>query len=141
MRQVRTFAGRLRRQTAGFSLRGLITSLVLLAFAFQTYAVQTHIHVEPASVNAGTQLASVSAKAASTVASLDRDRQVPAPLDDAAHCPLCQEFLHAGAYLTPVPAALILPITIAVVAPLLSAPVTIIHTVSHAWRGRAPPSA
>ncbi len=118
-----------------------MTSLALLAFLFQSYAVQTHIHPELNGLDYSALTASAPSHAANIGTSLERDHHAPAPLDDTARCPLCQEFLHAGAYLTPVPAALALPSTITVVAPLAAAPIAIVQTVSHAWRGRGPPSA
>jgi len=110
--------------------RRALVYAVLVAFALQTYIVQTHIHFAPAALS---QLAG----GHEAVPQGSHDKY-PAN-DDPANCPICQEILHSGQYLTPSAAALLLPTlavsTIAMVdkaLPHLSAP-------SHSWRGRAPP--
>ena len=100
--------------------------VAMLAFAFQSYVVQTHIHFAPATAIADTQGAS------------GHHDKYPAN-DDPANCPICQEILHSGQFITPAAQFLVPPSlavsTIAVVdqaLPHILAP-------SHGWRGRAPP--
>ena len=103
--------------------RRLLLALTLLAFAQAGYVTQTHVHVPaPASKVAGEK---------------SRDR-IPAP-DDPQHCPFCQEYLLAGAYLFPAPVVLPLPIVAAVESFLPVREVTWSVRFSHAWRGRGPP--
>src|SRR5437016_3516998 len=73
-------------------------ALTLLAFAQAGYVTQTHVHVP--------------APASKVAREKSRDR-IPAP-DDPQHCPFCQEYLLAGAYLFPAPVVLPLPIVTAV---------------------------
>ncbi|MGH7174970.1 MAG: hypothetical protein ACREGR_01255, partial [Minisyncoccia bacterium] len=99
------------------SFRGLVTTIALLAFFFQSFAIQTHIHhSEPGALVASAGTITVKAT------SLDRDHHAPSPADDPDHCPLCQEFLHAGSFVTPVPVTLSLPVSVAIVAPPVSVP-------------------
>ncbi|MEJ1968239.1 MAG: DUF2946 family protein [Rhizomicrobium sp.] len=130
---------RARGQAAALSLRGVFTAFALVAFVLQSLAVQTHIHIAGPSEAAfdAQQSASPGAKAAT---SRDRDRH-PAPTDDAAHCPLCQEFLAAGAYLTPAPVFLPLPLLTAAVAPSFVPSPAVIRATTHGWLSRAPPLA
>ena len=135
--------GRARtRQTTGLSLRGVISAFALLAFIFSGFATQTHIHI-PAQSEQGFGVQQVAAQnvAAKAAPSLNRDQKPSAPTDDPARCPLCQEYLHSGAYVTPVPAVFPVPVLIATVAPFLIVPAAIIRAVSHSWYGRAPPLA
>ncbi len=99
---------------------------VLLAFVIQGYAVQTHIH--------GTAFATphvVSISAGS--------HQTPDDPNDPDNCPLCQEMIHAGVYVTPV--AVALPITLSainfVTRFVIALPAGVAFT--HGWQSRAPP--
>jgi hypothetical protein len=99
------------------AVRGKLTVLVaLLAFALQSYVVQTHIHFQGNS-DFGLAIAknvAADAKAANT--ELSKHNQKPAE-QDPAHCPICQEFLHAGQYLaTPPVVALLLTVVVVPVA-------------------------
>ncbi|HEY1612697.1 MAG TPA: hypothetical protein VGF97_03255 [Rhizomicrobium sp.] len=113
--------------------RFAFAALLALIFAFQTYVIQTHIHV-PAGLRS-----SVGVPVAGTPATRqDRQDKYPAN-DDPANCPICQEMLHSGQFITPA-AILALPPALAV-----STIVTVeqalpfVFTLSHSWRGRAPP--
>ena len=124
------------------SLRGVISAFALLAFIVSGFATQTHIHIPPQSeLGFGTQQVAAQNIAAKDIPSLNREQNPRAPTDDPARCPLCQEYLHSGAYVTPLPAVFPVPVLIATVAALLITPVAIIRAVSHSWRGRAPPLA
>lgn len=131
---------RASRQTTGLSLRGVISMFALLAFVVSGFATQTHIHI-PGQAELGAQPLAAKTLAAKASTSLDREQKQRAPADDPTRCPLCQEYLHSGAYVTPVPAVFPLPIQTATVAPLFIASVAIIRAVSHSWYGRAPPLA
>jgi len=105
----------------------LIAALLLLAFSFQSYVAQTHIHDI------------VGKSPAALVHHSGHDR---APVPNLPHaCPFCQVLNHAGSFLVPDP-SLVLPspqwITL-----------TVWHydfarmafAANHDWQSRAPPSA
>lgn len=130
------------RPDRGSLRQRLILFVTLIAFAFQSYVVQTHVHVL-ANSNSGIAVsknfvADSKAHAASTQTP-DQGRYPPG--DDPAHCPICQEFLLAGQYVTPAPVtALLLTVVVAPVAVVSEIAVPFIP-VSHNWYGRAPPTA
>ena len=106
-------------------LTRLAMLLVLVAFAVQGFAIQTHIHGEPAYNRA----IHVSAPAQ------------PMPQDpyDPASCPLCQEMLHAGVFVAPVLVDFSIVLTAVAYAP---AYVLLPHAAlerQHDWQSRAPP--
>jgi hypothetical protein len=109
-------------------VRRLAMLVVLLAFAFQAYALQTHLHVKPLSATPVHMLkADIPAK--------------PLPADplDPATCKLCQELVHSGAIITPAgPAFTLLLEWAAAAAPpaQLSAAAVPPQT---GWQSRAPP--
>jgi hypothetical protein len=103
----------------------LVLAFTLVAFAQAGYVVQTHIHGAP-----GLPANSVVAQAGHS--------KLPAP-DDPAHCPLCQEYLLAGAYLIPPPIILPTPAAAAFEASSISRVLSFVAAVSHSWHGRAPP--
>jgi hypothetical protein len=129
---------RAARQTTGLSLRNVVSLFALLAFVFSGFATQTHIHI-PAQSELG--FAAPQSTAAKSSISHDREQKQPAPADDPARCPLCQEYLHSGVFVTPVPVAFPLPVFCETVAPLLLVPLAVFQAVSHSWYGRAPPLA
>ena len=113
-------------------LRLAITLLALIAFAFQSYLVQTHIHGLPQSVAA--------ASSNQQVAQASQNDKVPAK-PDQTNCPLCQDSLRAGNYLLP-PAIAALPPTLVVTAILIAIiPSLAAKSVSHTWQSRGPPNA
>jgi hypothetical protein len=121
----------------GFA-RWTITLFVFLAFAFQSYVTQTHIHFPHEA-------------AVDIFASADQNRalndQAPGkhnpdkypPNDDPANCPICQEVMHTGAFVMPDFVALLLPSQPISIVPIVIALPAAIETVSHAWQSRAPP--
>ncbi len=104
----------------GSVARLLVALLLMVTFSLQSYLTQTHIHFAP-------QLA---------------QKQAPGKLpakDDPANCPICQEMIQAGHFVTPAAATLLLPSAqVSVIE--IAAPVAVIaQAASHAWRSRAPP--
>jgi|SRR5450755_4491940 len=131
---------RVRRQDAGFALRGVITAFALLAFIVQSFATQTHIHIPGQSELAPVaQQATTQTIVTKAPPSLNREHSPQLPTDDPAHCPLCQEFLLSGAYVAPVILAIPLPAQITTPAPLTAVRFVIAEAVSHGWNSRGPP--
>jgi hypothetical protein len=107
--------------------RRYVTLFALLAFLLQGFAVQSHIHPLD--------------KPAATAAVLDN---VPAPLKkidpiDLGSCRLCQELIHAGAFIAPsafaMPASQNAAAIVFTALPLLAG----ILAPAFAWQSRAPP--
>jgi len=98
-----------------------VTLFALLAFTLQSYAMQVHVHE--------TNIA--------TAQKLD-GTQKP---NDTAHCPICQEILHFGHYVTP-SAATWSPVLMVVpfVAPFAER-IGGSSLPTRSWNSRAPPSA
>ena len=116
-------------------MRLAITFLALLAFTFQTLVVQTHIHGAARVGAASTQLA------LDGTASHDQSPDKFPPSDDPANCPICQELLHAGAFVTPTAAALQISTVVMSVDIVVVEIAAIERTFSHSWKSRAPPLA
>jgi hypothetical protein len=123
------------RAPRGNGARLAITLFALFAFTLQTYVTQTHIH-GMARINS----------AAATLA-FDKNaahKQQPGkfpPGDDPANCPICQEILHTGLFVTPSAAALLLPTVAVSIAAIVVDIKTIVQAPSHSWKSRAPPLA
>jgi hypothetical protein len=104
----------------------LVTLFALLVFALQGYLVQTHIHRLPLTAQRTVHLTAPAS---------------PGPVDpyDPASCPLCQEILQAGAFVTPVIASMPLQLDwiVFVAATILPDPVTVQRSLN--WQSRAPP--
>jgi hypothetical protein len=110
--------------------RRALVFMVLTAFVLQSYIVQTHIHFAPSDL---AQLAGDSA-----AKSAPHHDNFPAN-DDPANCPICQEILHSGHFVTPAAAALLLPTLAVSTIALVDRPLPVVSAPSHSWRGRAPP--
>ena len=109
------------------ALRLLVTFFALFAFSLQTYIGQTHIHLAPDSFAAG-------------AAHKQAPDKFPAN-GDPANCPICQEVLHDGQFVTPAAATLLLPSLAASVIEIAAPLPRLIQAASHSWRSRAPPAA
>ena len=140
---MRRIAGGRVRKNSAFALpapsrRLLLTLFCLLAFSFQSYIAQTHIHI-PGTTDPGiSALVSVHAPVSVNAKKQGEHKQLPAN-DDTANCPLCQAVLHAGIFLTPALLVLLLPDTRAAIGPVL---IVVPHregAPSHAWHSRGPP--
>ncbi len=108
-----------------------LIAFTLLALVFQTFVVQTHIHVTAARASFGIE------KSAGQGQKPDK---FP-PADDPANCPICQELLHAGAFVTPTPTALLVSTAVTVVHMVVAEIATTEIVTSHGWKSRAPPTA
>ena len=108
-------------------LTRLTMLLVAITFVIQGLAVQTHIHGVP--LTALAHITHVSAPA--TPASQD-------PFDPA-NCPLCQEMLHAGVYVTPVVADFLVILNAVAFAPVFAVLPHAATERQHSWQSRAPP--
>jgi hypothetical protein len=113
------------KEQSGTLWRRIVLAFTLLAFVQAGYATQTHIHI-PAVSGSRTVLAPAG------------HGKAPVP-DDPAHCPLCQEYLLAGAYLIPPPVILPLPAGVAFEVERLVCALPFVAAISHSWHGRAPP--
>lgn len=103
-----------------------ISWILLVAFALQSYATQTHIH---ATRHAGEAFAIQKATATGT-----------APFENGAiDCPFCQAIVHSGAFFSPTPPLLLLPAW--AVHAVFVRPALAIHSsaTTHSWQSRAPP--
>jgi hypothetical protein len=105
--------------------------LTLLAFAFQGFVTQTHI-------NAPTIGAPAAADPFDGVKAPAKNAPTK---NDEANCPLCQAFASSGHFVTPAVAAILSPTFSVSVIQLAPLGASFVHAVSHAWRGRGPPSA
>ena len=132
--------GRLRRVS---SWRHVLPTLMLVAFALQSYVTQTHIHFAGHVVTGGFTFPGESTKALSGnalgAAQDQGDHDKYPPGDDPANCPICQEILYAGHYVAPTAVPILLP-------SLAISTIEIVETVlpralapSHNWQGRGPP--
>ena len=118
------------RTTAAKPLLSRLAGLFLLvAFAVQGLAVQTHIHGGP--LTALDRVTHVSAPAA------------PASQDpyDPASCPLCQELLHAGLFVTPAASDFVAILNAVALAPAMARSSHSAGLEPHSWQSRAPPLA
>lgn len=109
------------------AMRRYVTLFALLAFFLQSFAVQSHIHPLDKPATASTAL-----------------QGVPAPVKkidpvDLGSCRLCQELIHAGAFVAPsafaVPASQSAAAIVFATLPLLAGVVA----PAFAWQSRAPP--
>jgi hypothetical protein len=115
----------------------LIALAVTIAFAFQSYVTQTHIHIPQPGAGFAKLLGNASS--VGKIDSEDRGKDPFPAQDDPAKCPLCQEIAHSGAYISPVAAASILPAESVSVVALVKIATVLIRTTSFIWQTRAPP--
>ncbi|HEY3778777.1 MAG TPA: hypothetical protein VGL35_12035 [Rhizomicrobium sp.] len=105
----------------------LAIAFAMLAFAFQSYAIGSHVHPVPILADTLPGLHHTGAPAH------------PSKSDDPANCPLCQEMLLYGSYVIPTAISLappdIVPALEISVRPVFAA----VTAASHSWQGRAPP--
>jgi hypothetical protein len=109
-------------------VRRLAMLAVLLAFVFQAYAVQTHLHGQPL-------------QGAVHLHQAGGDPAKPLPHDplDPATCKLCQELIHSGATITPAgPQIVLLVDWVAAAFPPARTTTTGLPPQT-GWQSRAPP--
>lgn len=120
------------------ALSRFVMLVTLLAFSVQTYLTQTHIHMASENRSALTLETVAAVTKALTAAPAPPKDKYP-PNEDPANCPLCQELIHSGQFVTPAAAAILLPsLSISVIELVARAP-TLTRAITHIWRGRAPP--
>jgi len=112
-----------RRTNAASRLLAFIT---VLAFALQSFIIQTHIH--------SGSLTGPAAISAASSPSHSKDSHNKSPAD----CPLCQAVAHTGAFLTPTAAAMLLPSSVQNIVLCLVVQ-TVTAARAHGWQSRAPP--
>ena len=127
------------RRASSFA-RLTLTFLMLAAFALQTTVMQTHVHIGSVAVTAGflEDLKIGNPDQPGAAKSTQPRDHFPAN-DDPANCPICQEIMHAGQFVTPQAVALLLPTEPVSFVPISLAIPIFTEAVSHSWQGRAPP--
>jgi hypothetical protein len=104
-----------------------ISWILLIAFAVQSYATQTHIHPTP----------SVTGRVAIEKAASDGK----APFENGAvSCPFCQVIVHSGVFSSPMPPLLVLPAWAVLVVFVRPARTFSSSATTQGWQSRAPPS-
>ncbi|MGN6516046.1 MAG: hypothetical protein ACTHLR_09430 [Rhizomicrobium sp.] len=93
---VGTQTGGVRRGSTG---RQVVTLLLLLAFAFQSYVTQTHIH----------EIFAPASQRCDVTCVVHAPSHDSSPFGEAADCPLCQAIVHAGTFFAPAVVALFVP--------------------------------
>jgi hypothetical protein len=109
---------------------------MLLAFLFQSYAGQTHIHFLNEAATISAALADDGAAAAQTI-QIQKNKHNPTP-DNPDTCPLCQ-LLYGGQYVAPNALIFFLPTVAVSVIQTTAGFVPHYDAASHNWLGRAPP--
>ena len=108
-------------------MKRLALLFVLVAFAVQGFAVQTHIHGDPLSA----------------LARITHFSGPPQPVTqdpyDPANCPLCQEMSYAGFYVTPAAASFIVILNAVAFTPAFALSPHAASERQHSWQSRAPP--
>ena len=110
--------------------RWFVLLAALMAFSWQSFATQTHLHIYPGTRSVATAAGVVVSSQLTTGRS---------PTDEPANCPICQEMAHAGHYLLPTPIAFVAPQTSApwlVVTPTVA---LLLRQPPRPWNSRAPP--
>jgi len=107
-----------------------IAWVLAIAFALQSYVIQTHIHGLALSVE--TSVAGNSHSKSSGPAKTPSD-------DSNSSCPYCQAIIHAGLFLMPAAQALYLPSLWAVCDTQPTCSSSLAISPAHGWQSRAPP--
>ena len=125
--------------TAGWRL--FVASLALIAFAFQSYVTQTHIHFAAISVaSAGQPAGEIPHAGKSVGGQLDAPKNKTPSNDDPLKCPLCQAVGYAGHFVAPSAVAPLLPFAAISILPLAISIASSRGSPSHIWQGRGPPN-
>ena len=130
-----------RRLRASFaSSRPALTLFVVLAFLFQSLLTQTHVHLLT-DHDSGFAVALGGNSDLAKSSSQERDHNKLPSKDAPDNCPLCQQILIAGAFLSPSTVAVALPTQLSFVPPTALVSPGSFRAVSHSWYGRGPPIA
>jgi hypothetical protein len=114
-------------------LRGRCVAIlvaVLLAFSWQSFVAQTHVHFASA-VDATTIAVRADGAADASVK--------PSSSDEPADCPICDEIAHAGHIYLPASLSFHIPERAEAWIILAAAGIVAPSQSSHAWNSRAPP--
>ncbi len=124
-----------------------LAMLGFLALMFQSFVIQTHIHIPQGTGKAQTvSLITLAAAAFAEKAHAAGDVCAEAPHDkypigeDPSNCPLCQEVTNSGAYLHNAASVCLLPPSANVHVIVFADALPSSFRVSHIWQGRAPPT-
>jgi hypothetical protein len=117
-----------RQGHQAFLRRTLLTLVCILAFSFQSYIAQTHIH------GSGLEITKLS------VSQAGHDSKQPIPSDDPVRCPQCQVAHLAGAAVAPDALIFIIPSHGFFSGYLADTALRIKSAVTHAWGIRGPPA-
>jgi Protein of unknown function (DUF2946) len=110
----------------GNPARRFVVFIAILAFAFQSYITQTHIH-ELQGFRGGATATHSSAPSKTPL----RDSQTD--------CPFCQAVIHAGFFVASAAPTLRLPVALVETVALVSTAPETTDPVAHDWQSRAPP--
>ena len=132
-----------RRLTDVAVWRAVAVYLLVAAFAFQSYITQSHIHFSSVPGISGKIADRGALQSTGNAVGAFGKQQKPdryPPNDDPSNCPICQQITLAGHVLTAGAISLVPPSEIAI-GVIVSGDVFVLTSgVSHAWRGRGPPS-
>jgi len=120
--------------------RSAFTFFFLLTFLLQGYATQAHVHFHVAPSSGISDRSIGFGDLAKVSGSRQRDHDGAPSKDGPDTCPLCQEALIAGAYVSPPLPVLPTPSVSTAIASVASTAAAVSRAVSHSWHGRAPPS-
>jgi hypothetical protein len=118
--------------------------VVLIAFLFQSFVTQTHIHFPGVTDRYDGINISLAKQDAAKAAPLKVSAHKPAPnkkspADDSNNCPLCQASALSGQFVSPAAIVFVLPSQPQSIAPAVILLARTSAVVSHNWQGRAPP--
>ncbi len=119
-------------ENSGIRNRGVASRLVVfvsaIAFVLQSFIAQTHIHARNEAIRDNVEFAAVSSPAHGKT-----------PINNGTQdCPFCQAIVHAGAFLTPTPPFLALPVRAETAVPFVEL-YAVHRAATHNWHSRAPP--
>ena len=112
-----------------------VTLIAMIAFAFQSYVTQTHMHGAPR-----VERSLIGVAQSGAAFTKDGTGKLP-PLDDPATCPICQDMLMVGHFISPAAIAALPPALPVSVVAFETGDSIAIPPVSHDWQGRGPPQA
>ncbi len=116
-----------------------MATFALIAFAFQGFVTQTHIHfAQPLSAGARLMASADVKSPAKDTAKKGIPKNAPGS-DESMKCPLCQAVGYAGHFVSPSQAVLLLPASAVSILPLAILLLSPRESPSYIWQGRGPP--